>query len=140
MTYQHSGDSPIYAPNSFGRGYSDDEGPVADGWEADGEMVRQAYVLHTDDDDWTQAGVLVRDVFDDAARTRFVDTVAGALSGVHGAVLERAFQYWRNVDAEIGKRIEDKVSTADGATPIPGMDNGVHTNAVLTETRTAAPC
>ena len=56
MTYQHSGDAPVYAPNSFGRGYSDDEGPVAEGWEADGEMVRQAYVLHTEDDDWTQPG------------------------------------------------------------------------------------
>ncbi len=84
MTYHHSGAAPVYAPNSFGRGYSDEEGPVAEGWEADGEMVRQAYVLHTEDDDWTQAGTLVRDVFDDAARARFVQTVAGALDGVRG--------------------------------------------------------
>jgi catalase len=139
MTFQHGGAAPVYAPNSFGRGYSDDEGPVAEGWEADGEMVRQAYTLHADDDDWTQAGTLVRDVFDDAARTRFVDTVAGALEGVRDDVLDRAFQYWRNVDADIGKLIESKVRSTDDAASIPGMEHGVHPEAVLTETRTAAP-
>ena len=29
---------------------------VADGWEADGEMVRSAYTLHAEDDDFTPAG------------------------------------------------------------------------------------
>ena len=98
---------PIYAPNSYG-------GPVADPdlvksdntWEVDGEMVRQANTLHKDDDDWGQAGTLVRDVFDDAERERFVSNVAGHLSGgVSDKVLERALQYWRNVDADIGDRI-----------------------------------
>jgi catalase len=109
MAYEHSGAKPVYAPNSFGRGYSDFEGVVAEGWEADGEMVRQAYRLHPEDDDWTQAGILVREVFDDGARERFVETVAGALTGVRADVLGRAFAYWKNVDAEIGRRIEAKV-------------------------------
>lgn len=109
MVYDHSGAQPVYAPNSFGRGYSDFEGVVAEGWEADGAMVRQAYLLHAEDDDWTQAGSLVRDVFDDAARDRFVETVAGALAGVRHDVLERALTYWKNVDAEVGKRIETRV-------------------------------
>lgn len=80
------------------------------GWEADGEMVRQAYTLHSNDDDWTQAGILVRDVFDDAARDRFVATVAGALNGVRSDVLERATRYWRNVDETIGRRIAAEVN------------------------------
>ncbi len=109
MVYDHSGAQPVYAPNSFGRGYSDFEGVVAEGWEADGAMVRQAYLLHAEDDDWAQAGTLVRDVFDDAARDRFVDTVSGALTGVRRDVLELALIYWKNVDANIGKRIESKV-------------------------------
>ncbi len=106
MTFDHAGSAPVYAPNSDGRSYADHEGPVSEGWEADGEMVRQAYVLHADDDDWSQAGQLVRDVFDDGDRDRFVATVSGGLTGVRADVRERAFQYWRNVDDEIGQRIE----------------------------------
>src|SRR3546814_4948732 len=39
MAYEHSGNAPVYVPNSGGRNWSDETGPVADGWEADGEMV-----------------------------------------------------------------------------------------------------
>jgi catalase len=112
MAYEHSGAQAVYAPNSFGRGYSDFEGVVAEGWEADGEMVRQAYQLHAQDDDWTQAGSLIREVFDNDARDRFVETVAGALADVRDDVLERAFIYWKNVDDETGKRIEEKVHSS----------------------------
>ena len=72
-------------------------------------MVRQAYSLHAEDDDWSQAGSLVRDVFDDTARDRFVETAAGSLAGVRADVLERALEYWRNVDDDIGVRIEARV-------------------------------
>lgn len=41
-------------------------------------------------------------VFDDAQRDRFVATVAGALTGVRGDVLERAFEYWRIIDEATG--------------------------------------
>ncbi len=139
MAFDHSGSAAVYAPNSFDRSYADQEGPVAEGWEADGEMVRQAYELHADDDDWTQAGTLVRDVFDDAARDRFVDTVSGALDGVREDVLQRALRYWRNVDEGTGARIETKVRAAGSGAPVPGMEGGVRTDTVLTEHRSAAP-
>ncbi len=107
MAFEHSGSAPVYAPNSYGRGYSDETGPVEESWEADGEMVRSAYTLHAADDDFSQAGALVREVFDDAARERLVQTVAGALAGgVVEPVLSRAFQYWKNVDQSVGERIE----------------------------------
>ena len=61
----------------------------------------------------------MREVFDDAQRDRFVETVAGALGGVREDVLERAFVYWKNVDAEVGARIEQRVR-AGGGDPIPG--------------------
>jgi catalase len=76
-------------------------------WEADGEMVRAAQTLHREDDDWGQAGTLVREVLDDAARDRLVSNVVGHLSdGVTEPVLERAFEYWKNVDKTVGDRIE----------------------------------
>jgi catalase len=105
---------PVYAPNSKG-------GPLADterygepaGWHADGEMVRSGYEVHAEDDDWGQAGTLVREVFDDAARERFVGNVVGhLLNGVQEPVLQRAFDYWHNVDQEIGERIEKGVRGA----------------------------
>ena len=110
MTYEHRADDPVYAPNSFGRGYSDTVGEVADGWESDGAMVRQAYTLREDDDDFSQAGTLVREVWNDEQREAFVKTVAGhLLGGVEGDVLERALQYWHHVDADCGKLIEELV-------------------------------
>jgi hypothetical protein len=42
---------------------------------ADGEMVRAAYALHPEDDDFGQANTLVNDVMDDAALDRLVETV-----------------------------------------------------------------
>ncbi|MFZ1467576.1 MAG: catalase [Paracoccaceae bacterium] len=103
---------PVYAPNSYG-------GPAADPsltdeaglWYADGDMVRQAYTLRADDDDWGQAGTLVRDVLDDAERDRLVSNIVGHLkAGVSEKVLKRAFEYWRNVDETLGKRVEKGVS------------------------------
>jgi catalase len=39
-----------------------------------------------------------------------VSNVAGHLSnGVSGPVLERAFEYWRNIDKETGDRIAQAV-------------------------------
>jgi catalase len=98
---------PVYAPNSKGGPTADPERyPYVEKWQADGEFVHAAYTLRSDDDDWGQPGTLVRDVMDDAARDRLVSNVVGHLSnGVSAPVLERAFEYWRNVDKKIGDRI-----------------------------------
>ena len=121
MWYEHTGTRRPYVPNSFGDSWSDEEGPVDNGWEADGELVRSSYTLRTEDDDFGQPGTLVREVFTDADRDQFVDTVAGALDGVQEPVLSNAFQYWKNVDATIGQRIEDTVKANLEATTVPGM-------------------
>ena len=114
MQFLHSGDAPVYAPNSYGRAYQDEQGPVENGWEADGEMVRAAYTLHADDSDFIQPGILVREVFDDAQRDQFVETVSGSLATVEEPVLSKALQYWKNVDTTIGERIELAVNTSKG--------------------------
>jgi len=107
----HPVSDPVYAPNSKG-------GPAADTarygqvptWHADGDLMRTAYVDHAEDDDWGQAGTLVREVLDDAARDRLVDNVVGhLLNGVTEPILRRAFAYWRNVDGGLGARIEEGV-------------------------------
>jgi catalase len=110
MRHENPGD-PVYVPNSKG-------GPHADpamagepiGWYSDGDMVRQAYTLRQDDDDWGQAGTMVRDVLDDAARGRLVDNIVGhLLNGVSEPVLARAFEYWRNVDKGLGDKVAQGV-------------------------------
>jgi catalase len=110
MRYRNATD-PVYSPNSKG-------GPRADtgrygepaGWHSDGEMVHAAYTLHPEDDDWGQAGTLVREVMNDAERDRLVSNIVGhLLDGVTEPVLQRAFEYWRNVDKDLGQRVEDGV-------------------------------
>jgi catalase len=107
----HNVSDPVYAPNSYG-------GPKADGqrypemaiWEASGEFTRAAYSLRKDDDDFGQAGILVRKVMDDAQRDRLVSNVVGHLkAGVSAPVLQRAFTYWRSIDKAIGDRIDKGV-------------------------------
>ena len=107
MRHHNPGD-PVYVPNSKGGPHADPAvaGEPA-GWYSDGEMVQQAYTLRRDDDDWGQAGTMVREVLDDAARDRLVDNVVGhLLNRVSEPVLQRAFEYWRNIDAKTGDRIE----------------------------------
>ncbi len=113
MRYEPANVARPYAPNSYG-------GPAADtarfgheaGWSVtEQEMVRGAYSLRREDDDWGQAGTQVRKVLDDAARDRLVDNVSGhLLDDVSKPVLDRALQYWRNVDKTLGDRIAAKVN------------------------------
>ena len=57
------------------------------------------------DDDFVQAGTMVREVLDDAGRERLVSNIVGhLLNGVTEPVLQRAFEYWRNVDKDLGEQ------------------------------------
>jgi catalase len=71
---------------------------------------------------------MVREVFDDAARDRFVGNVAGhILGGVKEETLPRVFDYWKNIDSETGKRVEEAVrsgranAVAPHETPAEGV-------------------
>jgi len=58
---------------------------------------------------------MVREVLDDAARERLVSNITGhLLNGVTEAVLQRAFGYWRNVDKNLGDRVEAGVRAKQG--------------------------
>ena len=122
MTYEHSGSQATYAPNSMGRPWADNDARPEESWAVDGEMMRSAYRLRPDDDDFTQPGILVREVFDDAQRDRLVETVSGSLlGGVRGEVLERAFGYWKSIDPGVGQRIEETVRRGSAPEPAAGM-------------------
>ncbi|WP_448060325.1 catalase [Cellulomonas hominis] len=117
---------PVYAPNSLG-------GPAADparaaesaGWEADGELQRSAATLHPEDDDWGQAGTLYRRVFDDAARARFLDTLAGHVGAVRSdAIRERALQYWTNVDTDLGAALRARLAALAATLPVENGEPG----------------
>jgi catalase len=125
MTFEHSGAAPVYAPNSYDRGYADGPANPEEVWAVDGDLVRSAYEKHPEDDDFSQPGTLVREVFDDAQRDRLVAQVSGSLlGGVRSPVLERALEYWKNIDAEVGKRIEEQVREGQGAETVQGMGEG----------------
>jgi len=75
-------------------------------------MVRTAYELHPEDDDFGQAGTMVRDVLDDAGRDRLVRTiVAHVRAGVVEPVLGRVQEYWRHVDPDLGAGVSKKLES-----------------------------
>ena len=85
----------------------------AGGWENDGELTLSAHSLHAEDSDFGQAGTLYREVYDDAAKARFLDTITGAVGGVKNPdIKERAIQYWTNVDAELGAKLRANLGAA----------------------------
>lgn len=102
---------PVYAPNSKGGPQADpSRAPEDETWSASGEVLRQAYTAHKEDDDFVQATTLVREVMDEAARERLVSNVSGHLKdGVSEEVLLRAFEYWKKIDQETGEKIEASV-------------------------------
>ena len=120
-TYGHEGSmryhaapasAPTYAPNSVGGPVADPQRASEGGWETDGALVRAAQTLRSDDSDFGQAGALYRDVFDDGAKARFLETITGAVGGVKSDVIrERAIQYWTNVDAELGAKLRANLAT-----------------------------
>ncbi|MGH9094822.1 MAG: catalase, partial [Acidimicrobiales bacterium] len=109
MTYHHSGAQPVYAPNSHG-------GPVADParagnvtWDVEAaELGRYAYGRHKEDDDFGQAGTLVREIMDDTGREHLVTNIVGHASNeVARETQLRVVAYWSSVDKGIGRGVAE---------------------------------
>lgn len=107
MTYRHSGSQPVYAPNSHG-------GPVADPqlgaeitWTVEeAELARTSNAHHAEDDDFSQARALYRDVMDDTERAHLVDNIVGHASDeVQPETQLRVIAYWTAIDPDLGARI-----------------------------------
>ncbi len=55
MRYQHSGDQPVYAPNSYGGPAADPDRYSDPSWLVEaGDIMRSAYRPHAQDDDFVQ--------------------------------------------------------------------------------------
>ncbi|MFJ4168007.1 catalase [Paenarthrobacter sp. NPDC089714] len=112
----NSPSTPVYAPNTVGGPAAVEPASPAGGWENDGELTLSAHSLHAEDSDFGQAGALYREVYDEAAKARFLDTITGAVGGVKSAdIKERAIQYWTNVDAELGAKLRANLGAGEGA-------------------------
>jgi catalase len=115
MRYQNPGD-PVYAPNSYG-------GPKADPsftetvWGVEGgEMVREAYKPHREDDDFGQPGTMVREVLSDTDVEHLASNIIGhATNAVTPEVQKRVVQYWTNVDADLGAKIAAGIQSSNGS-------------------------
>lgn len=116
-------DQPVYSPNGVRpAGYLDDGqtsssgrtyGPASDLYVhpvTDVDLTRAAYIQHPEDDDFIQAGILVRDVLDDAARERLAGNITRAMAGVSDELAERVFDYWTKVDPWLGGRVRELFS------------------------------
>jgi catalase len=109
MTYRHAGAQPVYAPNSYGGPQADPERAGAVAWNvSSGELGRFAYDRHTEDDDFSQAGTLVREVMSDSDRDHLVtNIVTHAGDHVSDEVQLRVIACWTSVDARLGARIAE---------------------------------
>jgi catalase len=106
MRYEPSSD-PVYAPNSYGGPKADTERYGEDAvWAADGRFVRSAYTRRGADDDFGQAGTLVRQVMTETDRDHLVANIVGhASQDVTPEIQRRVVEYWRNVDPDVGARV-----------------------------------
>ena len=75
------------------------------------DLTRAAYVKHAEDDDFGQARTLYTEVFDDAARERFVHNVSNKMLPIQNKdIEERTFAYWGNVDADLEQKLRSEVA------------------------------
>ncbi|MBV9615055.1 MAG: catalase, partial [Ktedonobacteraceae bacterium] len=83
------------------------------GWSASGEILRSAYTLHAEDNDFVQAGNFYRHALSATDRNHLVSNIVGHMGqGVDRFVQERAIKNWYQVDKELGSRIAEGLGLA----------------------------
>jgi catalase len=119
MTYHHAGNQPVYAPNTYGGPQADPRVGVELTWEVPGgELGRYAYDKHRDDDDFGQAGTLVRTIMSQTDRDHLASNVVGhASQGVSQAMQRRVIAYWTKVDPQLGAQVAAGLGHGNGASP-----------------------
>ncbi|WTW95055.1 catalase [Streptomycetaceae bacterium NBC_01309] len=107
MRYENYGD-PVYAPNSYGGPVAAPEQFAHEGYEVTGEIIRSAYRLHAEDDDFGQPGALYRNVMSETDREHLASNIVGHMKSdgpVTPEILPKVIEYWTNVDADLGARV-----------------------------------
>ena len=80
MRYRHNGDQPVYAPNSYGGPKAKLQSYPEASWLLSGEIMRSAYTLHAEDDDFGQAATLYRKVLSPTDKEHLVSNIVGHMS------------------------------------------------------------
>ena len=123
MMYRHSGNQPVYAPNSYGGPKADSEHYADPGWASSGEMVRSAYAPHAEDDDFGQPGTLYRKTLSPTDREHLANNIIGHMSqDVERFIQERAVNLWYKVDQELGEKIAQGLGLASKAAQTASAD------------------
>ncbi|WP_406319278.1 catalase [Streptosporangium sp. NBC_01639] len=113
MAFNNPAD-PVYAPNTAG-------GPVADGsryegenYQVSGEIIRSAYTLHREDDDYGQPRALWENVLSDTDRAHLVSNVVGHASApeVTAEMKKRVVAYWTNIHKDLGQGVAQGLGIA----------------------------
>jgi len=107
MRFENPGD-PVYAPNTAGGPHADEVRYGEDAtWHTDGDMVRTAYTLRADDDDFGQPGTLYREVMSQTDRDNLAANILGHAGDpdVTDEMKPRIVQYWTNVDPDLGAAV-----------------------------------
>jgi catalase len=106
MRYDNPGD-PVYAPNTAGGPAADPQLWRGDTYQVSGEIIRSAYTLHSDDDDFGQPRALWENVLTDTERDHLVTNIVGHASApeVTADMKARVVEYWRNVHPELGAQV-----------------------------------
>jgi catalase len=108
MRFAYNGAQPVYAPNSYGGPQADPRRYRDPSWFVEaGEIMRAAYEVHKDDDDFIQPGTLYRQVMTPADRDHLAGNIVWHLSQeVERSIQERAVKNYLNpVDPSLGARV-----------------------------------
>ncbi len=106
MRYDNPGD-PVYAPNSFGGPAADPQLWHGDSYQVTGEILRSAYTLHSQDDDFGQPRALYSNVLSETEREHLASNIAGHAGApeVTSDMRARVVEYWSDVHPDLGAAV-----------------------------------
>lgn len=113
MTFANPAD-PVYAPNTAGGPAADPALFEGENYQVSGEIIRSAYTLHREDDDYVQPRALWENVLSDTDRSHLVSNVVGHASApeVTAEMKKRVVEYWTNVHKDLGQGVAQGLGVA----------------------------
>ena len=106
MRYSNPGD-PVYTPNSVAGPAADPALFAGEGYHVAGDVIRSAYALHREDDDYVQPRALWENVLSEAEQKNMVANIVGHASAneVTSQMKARIVEYWTNVHSDLGEGV-----------------------------------
>ncbi|GAA2880582.1 catalase [Streptosporangium fragile] len=98
---------PVYAPNTVGGPAADPTLFAGENYHVAGEIIRSAYTLHREDDDYVQPRALWENVLSETDRAHLVSNVVGHASApeVTAEMKKRVVEYWTNIHKDLGQGV-----------------------------------